>query len=101
MPDATYDDATRSLADCAPSEVFKIGREKYEKDVLPQIPHVKRGTRVVMDIVSGDYEIDRRFADAGHRLKQRRPDAVLHLERVGHETPVRMVSMRRPKANRR
>ena len=99
MPDATHSDAERSL-DYTPSELIKVGREKYEREVLPQIPHVKKGMMVVMDMASGDYEIDRRSADAGYRLKQRRPDAVLHLERVGYETPVRMVSMRRPKADR-
>ena len=98
MPDATHSDAERSLADYTPNELIGIGRAMYEKDVLPQIPHVKKGTRVVMDIVSGDYEIGRRFIDARTRLKRRRPDAVTHFERVGHETPVSMVSIRRPKA---
>ena len=98
MPDATHDDATRNLADCAPSELIGIGRAMYEKDVLPQIPHVKKGMMVVMDMASGDYEIDRRAAAAGYRLKQRRPDAVIHTERVGYPTPVRMVSIRLRKA---
>ena len=97
MSDTAHDDAKRSLADYTPSELFEIGRAKYEKDVLPQIPHVKKGTRVVMDIVSGDYEIGRRFIDARTRLKRRRPDAVTHFERVGHETPVSMVSIRVPR----
>ena len=69
MPDATHDDAKRSLADYTPSELIGIGREKYEKDVLPQIPHVKKGMMVVMDMASGDYEIDRRFIDARTRLR--------------------------------
>ena len=99
MPDTARDDANRSLADRDPSELIAIGRAMYENDILPQIPHVKKGMRVVVDMASGDYEIDRRFADAGHRLKQRRPDAVLHLERVGYPTPVSAVSMRRQPAD--
>ena len=94
MLDTAPNDANRNLADRAPGELIKIGRAMYENEILPQIPHVQKGTRVVVDIASGDYEIDRRFADAGHRLKQRRPDAVLHLERVGYPTPVSAVSIR-------
>ena len=97
MPDTDINAAELSLKDRSPSERIAIGRAKYEKDVLPQIPHVEKGMRVVMDIVSGDYEIDRRFADARTRLARRRPNAVLHVERVGFETPVYAVSMRRPK----
>ena len=80
-----------------PSDLIEIGRAKYKKDVLPLIPHVKVGMMVVMDIASGDYEIDLRGADARARLSRRRPDAVLHMERVGYRTPVQAVSMRRPK----
>ena len=80
-----------------PSELIKIGKAMYENDILPQIPHVKRGTRVVLDLASGDYEIDSRFAAARTRLERRRPDAVMHYERVGYPTPVSAVSMRRPK----
>ena len=81
----------------APSDLIEIGRAKYKKDVLPLIPHVKVGMMVVMDIASGDYEIDIRGADARTRLSDRRPDAVPHMERVGYRTPVQAVSMRRPK----
>ena len=85
------------LWDIDPSDLIEIGRSKYEKDVLPLIPHVKEGMMVVMDIASGDYEIDIRGADARTRLERRRPDAVLHMERVGYPTPVQAVSMWRPR----
>ena len=96
MPDTALSDANRSLADRAPGELIEIGRAMYENDILPQIPHVKRGMMVVMDMASGDYEIDRRAADARTRLELRRPNVVMHTERVGYPTPVSAVSMRRP-----
>ena len=74
MPDTARDDANRSLADRDPSELIAIGRAMYENDILPQIPHVKKGMMVVMDMASGDYEIDRRAADARTRLERRRPN---------------------------
>ena len=84
-----------------PRELIEIGRAMYKNDVLPHIPHVKNGMMVVLDIASGDYEIDFQAPEASHRLKQRRPDAVLHFERVGSRTPVSAVSLRtaRPPAN--
>lgn len=94
MPDATRD----SLSwDENPAELIKIGKAMYENDILPQIPHAKKGMRVVIDLASGDYEIDSRFADARTRLERRRPNAVMHYERVGYPAPVSAVSVRRPK----
>ena len=80
-----------------PAELIKIGKAMYENDILPQIPHAKNGTRVVIDLASGDYEIDSRFAEARTRLERRRPNAVMHYERVGCPAPVSAVSVRRPK----
>ena len=83
------------LRDMNPSDLIEFGRAMYRKDVLPRIPHVRKGMMVVLDMASGDYEIDIRAADAGSRLSRRRPDAVMHLERVGSPTPVSAVSLRR------
>ena len=94
MADTARNDANRSLADRAPGELIAIGRAMYENEILPQIPHVKKGMMVVMDMASGDYEIDRRAADARTRLERRRPNVVMHTERVGYPTPVSAVSMR-------
>ena len=90
----TTTDRTVLSWDENPSELIKIGKAMYENDILPQIPHVKKGMMVVLDIASGDYEIDFQAPEAGHRLKQRRPDAVLHIERVGSSTPYQAVSIR-------
>ena len=94
MPDTALSDANRNLADCAPGELIEIGRAIYENEIIPQIPHVQKGMMVVMDMASGDYEIDRRAADARTRLELRRPNVVMHTERVGYSTPVSAVSMR-------
>ena len=96
MLDIARDAAERSLKERSPSELIAIGRAKYESDVLPNIPRAKEGMMVVMDIASGDYEIDFHAPEARTRLKRRRPDAVTHLERVGSPTPYQAVSVRSP-----
>ena len=82
------------LRDMDPTDLIEFGREMYRRDVLPRIPHVRNGMMAVLDMASGDYEIDIRAADAGSRLESRRPDAVLHIERVGSPTPFSAVSLR-------
>ena len=77
-----------------PSELIAIGRAMYEKDVLPNIPHVRKGMMVVLDMASGDYEVDSQDSEAAHRLRQRRPNAVTHTERVGSPVPYYAVSIR-------
>ena len=80
-----------------PDELLKIGEEMYKNDILPQIPHVKKGMMVVMDMASGDYEIDRLASVARTRLERRRSNAVMHTERVGYPTPAYAISIRRPR----
>ena len=82
------------LRDMNPTDLIEFGRAMYREDVLPRIPHVRNGMMVVLDMASGDYEIDIRGADARTRLERRRPDAVLHMERVGYPTPVSAISFR-------
>ena len=82
------------LRDVNPTDLMKMGQAMYRKDILPRMTDEDRGMMVVMDIASGDYEMDIRAADAGSRLKNRRPDAVLHIERVGAPAPFSAVSIR-------
>ena len=73
-------------------QIGKIGKAMFENEILPQIPHAKKGTMVVLDITSGDYEMDDAIGvgtDAGNRLKRRRPDAVLYTARVGYPAAAR------------
>ena len=76
-----------------PSDLIDFGRAMYERDILPRLTDADKGMMVALDMVSGDYEIDRRGADADFRLSRRRPDAVLHIERVGSPTPFSAISL--------
>ena len=51
---------------------------------------MERGSVVVIDVDSGDNEIDPDDADATTRLTARRPGAVTYAVRVGHPAEYRM-----------
>ena len=67
-----------------PGEVTALGEAIYEKQIRTRIGPVEKGTFVVIDVESGDYEVDARDATATRRLLKRRPDAVTYGVRVGH-----------------
>lgn len=46
------------------------------------------GKLIVMDVVSGDYEIDEKGIEASLRLQQRHPDALLYALRIGYKSAV-------------
>ena len=89
------------LRNMNPGDLIEFGRAMYQRDVLPRMTDADKGMMVSLDLVSGDYEMDIRGADARSRLSRRRPDAVLHLERVGYPAPYHMVSIRLERPLRR
>jgi hypothetical protein len=44
------------------------------------------GKLIVMDVESGDYEIDATGIESSRRLKARHPDATLYALRIGYKT---------------
>ena len=83
MPNTALDD-----------DLIKIGKTMFENEIHPRISHAKNEMTVVIDITSGDYEIDSLAPKAARRLKQRRPDAVLYITPVAPPTSARAVSLR-------
>ena len=82
------------LREMDPSDRMKLGQAMYREDILPRMTDDDKGMMVALDIASGDYEMDIRSADAGSRLRSRRPDAITHIERVGSPTPFKAISLR-------
>ncbi|MCY3657233.1 MAG: hypothetical protein F4X80_10165 [Chloroflexi bacterium] len=66
-----------------PGEVAARGDAIYEK-IKPRLGDLDKGTFVVIDIESGDYEIDAEDIKATMRLRERRPSAVTWAARVGY-----------------
>ena len=80
-----------TIRDYGPGEITALGESIYKEQVQARIGPVEKGTFVVIDVESGDYEIDARDAAATRRLLERRPGAVTYGVRVGHRAAYRHV----------
>ena len=67
-----------------PGEIVARGEAIYRERIQPQLGPVAKGQFVVIDVETGDYEIDEGDATATRRLLDRRPTAVTYAVRVGH-----------------
>lgn len=77
-------------ANYSPEEVASRGEEIYERDIRPKLDDSCREKFVVIDIESGDYEIDEHDVEASLRLLERRPEGVLFGIRIGHRAAYRL-----------
>ncbi len=59
------------------------GDEIYERNIEPRLRPEDDGKYVVIDIETGDYEIDADELAASDRLLARRPDAQVWLRQIG------------------
>ena len=67
------------------TELASRGEETYEKVVRPKLPLAAlRGQYVVIDVDSGEFEVDSDELAASDRLLSRLPDAQVWLKRVGY-----------------
>ena len=67
-----------------PGDIAARGEAIYRERIRPQVKSVAKGSFVVIDIESGDYEVGAGDASATRRLLDRRPGAVTYGVRVGH-----------------
>src|SRR4051794_10540488 len=61
-------------------ELARRGREIYERDVKPRLEKADEGKFVLIDIESGDWEMDSDEMGAPDRLYARRPDGQMWME---------------------
>ena len=67
-----------------PREIASRGEAIYREHIQPHTESFTKGTFVVIDVETGDYEIDDWDVAATRRLLARRPNAVTYGVRVGH-----------------
>ena len=65
-------------------EAAAAGRAIYNEKIRHKVEPTEKGKVVVIDVNSGDWEIDADDATALFRLLERRPDAFTWAERVGY-----------------
>lgn len=75
--------ATTAETRLSPEEFARLGDEIYERSVLPHTGPEDKGKFAVIDVTSGDYEIDADELTASDRLLTRRPAAQIWVRRVG------------------
>jgi hypothetical protein len=75
-------------------ETARRGDEIYERVVAPRVSPEDKGKFVVIDIETGDFEVDRDELAASDRLLDRNPEAQLWLRRVGFSYAYRMVGFK-------
>ncbi len=73
-----------------PGEIARRGTELYEKNIRERVETEHHGKYLVLDIETGEYEIDSDHLAALKRAHRKRPDALLFTLRVGHKTAGRI-----------
>ena len=75
-------------------EIADRGEKIYQEHIRALVDPSEYGKFVVIDVDSGDYEIDRSDPAATRRLLDRQPDAITYAVRVGRPSAYRMVGMK-------
>lgn len=65
-------------------EISRRGTEWYEKHIRPSVEREHFGKYLVLDIETGEYEIDQDHLAASNRAAAKRPDAILFTLRIGY-----------------
>jgi len=68
------------------TELSQRARELYERLRAAVETPENIGKLIVMDVESGDYEIDKLGIEASRHLQARRPGALLYALRIGYQT---------------
>jgi hypothetical protein len=73
-------------------EVASRGEALYEQEIRTKVEDQFKGQYLVLDIETGEYEIDAEDLVATKRALAKRPDAVLYGLRIGHRAAYRLGS---------
>ena len=71
-------------------EVATRGEAIYEREIRPKVESQNQGKYLVLDIETGEYEINPDDLVATKRAMAKRPDAVLYGLRIGHRAAYRL-----------
>src|SRR4249920_172111 len=70
-------------------EISRRGRKLYDREISKKVERNHRGKFLVIDVETGDYELDEDMVAAGERLRERRPDSLSYLVRIGHRAAIK------------
>lgn len=72
------------------SEIVRRGEEIYERDLRAQLEPASNGQFLVLDIETGEYELDPDETLALQRAMIKRPDGTRFIKRVGFSAAHRL-----------
>jgi hypothetical protein len=72
------------FADYRTGEIGFLGEDIYRTKIKGQVEPAENGKFVIIDVESGDYEIDEDALTASLWLRERHPDAVNYGIRIGY-----------------
>jgi hypothetical protein len=68
-------------------DLSQRAQELYERDIRAKVETPENlGKIIVIDVDSGDYEIDDEGIESSRRLQARHPGAILYAIRIGYKT---------------
>lgn len=72
------------------NEIVQRGQALYDQQIRAMVEASHKGKFLVLDIETGEYEIDANELTALKRAKSKNPDAALYIMRVGYPTAYRL-----------
>ena len=70
--------------------VAQRGQELYDREIRAKVEPQNTGKFLVLDVETGDYEIDENDMSAVRRFKDKRPGALFYIIRIGHSAAYRL-----------
>lgn len=81
-----------SRADYTREELVRLGEAIYERDIRARVEPEHQGEFIVIDVETGDYEIDENVVPATRRITARHPNGARCLLRIGATADVHLPS---------
>jgi hypothetical protein len=69
-----------------PDTLARRGRALYDRDIRDKVEDAERGKYLVLDVETGDFELDQDHLTASDRMAARHPGKPLFSVRVGYPT---------------
>ncbi len=83
-------------ASYTPEEVVERGKALYEQNIRAQVKEGNMGKYLVIDVLTGDYEIGENHLDTAKRARTKHPDATLYGMRIGYKAVASFGASLRP-----
>jgi hypothetical protein len=79
------EETTMAQTQYTDEEIGRLAEEIYRRSIRDKVMPQHKGKFLVVDIESGDYEVDEDDLAGEDRLRARRPDGACFLLRVGYK----------------